>query len=77
MDNDEEYVRVLGKLFVQQPDKVQSGIAIVDRQRTADSDYAGLFSGCRRDLARHRTLEGRNAFLAVPLFCQAERSIRG
>jgi hypothetical protein len=45
MDNDEKYVRVIGKLFVQQADKVGGGGAIIDSQGTADTNHAGLFSG--------------------------------
>ena len=43
MDKHEKYIRVMGELFVQQPDKVDSGVAIVHGQRTADPNYAGLF----------------------------------
>jgi hypothetical protein len=77
MDKDKKYVRVPGKLFVEQADKVDGGVAIVQGQRAAQSNYPGSFSGFHRDLSGHSTLQGGNVPLAMPLFCQAERFVRG
>ena len=76
MDEDKKYVRVARKLFVEQADKVAGGVAIVQGQRTANPDYACLFSGIRRGRADHRALECGNAFAAVPLFRQADGFLR-
>ena len=77
MDKDKKYVRVPGKLFVEQADKVGGRVAIIQSQRAAQSNYAGFLSGFRRDLAGHGTLKRGNALLATPLFRQGERLVRG
>ena len=77
MDKDKKYVRVPGKLFVEQADKVDGGVAIVQSQRAAQSNDPGPFSGFWRDLSGHSTFQGGNVPLAMPLFRQAERFIRG
>ena len=77
MDKDKKYVRIPGKLFVQQPDKVNCGVAIVHSQRAPQSNYAGLFFCFCRDLGRHRALEGSNTLPALPLLSQADCLLRG
>lgn len=77
MDKNKKYFRVPAKLFVKQTDKVDGGVAIVQSQRAPQSNYAGPFSGFCRDLPGHSTFQDGNVPLAMPLFCQAERFVRG
>jgi hypothetical protein len=68
VDHDEKNIRISGKLFAQQADKIEGRIPIVDRQSTANPNYAYSFPGCGRDFGSHRALEGQNVLAAVSLF---------
>ena len=76
MDHDKKYVRVPGKLFVEQVDEFVRRFTVVHRQRTADSQHASLFSHLCGDGGDHRTLEARNALPAVSLLREADGFLR-
>src|SRR5437762_9339753 len=77
MDHDEKHIRIFGELLVQQPDEFISGVAVINRQRTAHAKHTGLFPRLGTDAASHGMLKARNALATAPLLCQADGFIRG
>src|SRR5271170_6919704 len=77
MYQDKKYVGVPAKLSAEQPDKIGARVAIVQTQRAAQSDYAGILSGFCWNLGGHGTFECRNALLAAALFCRSDRLVGG
>ena len=57
--------------------KFIGGVAVVNRQGTADAKHTGLFPHLGSDAAGHGMLKSGDTLAAAALLCQADGSIRG
>jgi len=57
MYHNEKNVGIQRKLFIEGPNEVERGFAIIDSQCAPNSNYTRSFSICRRNLSRHGVLQ--------------------